>query len=143
MFINLFVAVTRFGTPSSNIPTADVEPIIRPDLLPSVMANPSKLEVLYEIITKKKDVVYRNTSKDSIFSFNDAGKADKMPGRERRSGTALQETHAVYRQCSGGMQVLLLQRNNLFYNRLVVKVSLARLNLGEKESARRLLHVVI
>lgn len=37
-----------FGTssPSANIPRADVEPIIRPDLLPSVMVNPSKLEVL-------------------------------------------------------------------------------------------------
>lgn len=35
-----------FGTssPSANIPRADVEPIIRPDLLPSVMVNPSKLE---------------------------------------------------------------------------------------------------
>ncbi|KAJ7367411.1 hypothetical protein OS493_040570, partial [Desmophyllum pertusum] len=35
-----------FGTssPSANIPRADVEPIIRPDLLPSMMVNPSKLE---------------------------------------------------------------------------------------------------
>lgn len=35
-----------FGTssPSYNIPRADVEPIIRSDLLPSVTANPSKLE---------------------------------------------------------------------------------------------------
>lgn len=33
------------STPSANIPKADVEPIIRPDLLPSVMVNPSKLEV--------------------------------------------------------------------------------------------------
>ena len=46
-----FIVVNRFfgsssGTPSSNIPTADVEPIIRPDLLPCVVANPSKLEVL-------------------------------------------------------------------------------------------------
>ena len=45
------IVVNRFfgsssGTPSSNIPTADVEPIIRPDLLPCVVANPSKLEVL-------------------------------------------------------------------------------------------------
>jgi len=32
------------STPSGNTPTADVEPIIRPDLLPSVIANPSKLE---------------------------------------------------------------------------------------------------
>ena len=46
----LFLAVARlFGssTPSANIPTADVEPIIRPDLLPSVMVSPSKLEVLH------------------------------------------------------------------------------------------------
>ena len=35
------------SSPSPNIPRADVEPIIRPDLLPSMMVNPSKLEVLY------------------------------------------------------------------------------------------------
>ena len=46
-----FIVVNRLfgsssGTLSSNIPTADVEPIIRPDSLPCVVANPSKLEVL-------------------------------------------------------------------------------------------------
>ena len=50
-----FIVVNRFfgsssGTQSSNIPTADVEPIIRPDLLPCVVANPSKLEVLDPLI---------------------------------------------------------------------------------------------
>ena len=50
-FICSLFVVNRFfglssGTQSSNIPTADVEPIIRPDLLPCVVANPSKLEVL-------------------------------------------------------------------------------------------------
>lgn len=51
---------TRFGTPSSNIPTADVEPIIRPDLLPSVMANPSKLEEkLIKCQAEKEDLEQR------------------------------------------------------------------------------------
>jgi len=50
VFVVVFVSGTwLFGTssPSANIPRADVEPIIRPDLLPSVMVNPTKLEVLH------------------------------------------------------------------------------------------------
>lgn len=49
VLVVVFVSGTwLFGTssPSANIPRADVEPIIRPDLLPSVMVNPTKLEVL-------------------------------------------------------------------------------------------------
>ncbi|XP_073255460.1 uncharacterized protein [Porites lutea] len=48
------------GTPSSNIPTADVEPIIRPDLLPCVVANPSKLEEkLMKCQAEKEDLEQR------------------------------------------------------------------------------------
>ncbi|XP_073255602.1 uncharacterized protein [Porites lutea] len=59
------IPVNRFfgsssGTPSSNIPTADVEPIIRPDLLPCVVANPSKLEEkLMKCQAEKEDLEQR------------------------------------------------------------------------------------
>ncbi|CAH3106202.1 unnamed protein product [Porites lobata] len=51
---------SRSGTPSSNIPTADVEPIIRPDLLPCVVANPLKLEEkLMKCQAEKEDLEQR------------------------------------------------------------------------------------
>lgn len=45
-FLLLLEGTWSFGisSPSCNIPRADVEPIIRSDLLPSVTANPTKLE---------------------------------------------------------------------------------------------------
>ena len=62
------VSVARlFGssTPSANTPTADVEPIIRPDLLPSVIANPSKLEVLDTRLFSVLGFIYRFESKST------------------------------------------------------------------------------
>lgn len=43
------------SSPSASIPTADVEPIIRPDLLPSVLVNPSKLEERLQKCQAEKD----------------------------------------------------------------------------------------
>ncbi|KAJ7394405.1 hypothetical protein OS493_000214 [Desmophyllum pertusum] len=130
-----------FGTssPSTNIPRADVEPIIRPDLLPSMMVNPSKLEErLIKCQAEKEDAEQRcKRLMQSIASAADA---------HEKEVTRLQQTIDIAREQK---DIAIKRCEATFVNKMAkirqeteaaIHEANARLNQAEKDRTE-VLHV--